>query len=227
MCEVAPRFLCMFQQKLKAAIQDYLDKGTQLSRSKARTVITKLINGASVTEMTLVPSVLQGFEVLPEWLNLRFQKGSLYKKGRRVFGWYKVDQVQAVELSVTLDVFHYDDGVDFLAVLYRSMKVVQIQEEWGFFPATDLPFYDCRVRVSFDDDNFRELHKCGYASPCDLQWSWVDKEGYVVERSIISHGFWKAWEWWPECWQFYYKKWPELFQDAEWWATDVDSGQTV
>ncbi len=218
----------MFERKLKAAIQKYLDADTKNSKSGTKGAITKLINAASATDIILIPEILQGFQELPSWLELRFKKGSLYREGDRVFGWYKADQVQAVELPVVLDVFRYDDGVNFDAVLYTSMTVIQTHEELGcFIPAINLPFDGCRVDVPPDDDNFWELHKHGWASPCDLQWSWFErsrwseKEGYVVERSIISHGFWQAWKWWPDCWHWYYVKRPELFEDADFWGPPI------
>lgn len=214
----------MFERKLKAAIQKYLDADTKNSKSGTKGAIAKLINAASATDIMLIPEILQGFQGLPSWLELRFKKGSLYREGDRVFGWYKVDQVQAVELPVALDVFRYDDGINFDAVLYTTMTVIQQYEERGFFLAINLPFDGCRVDVPPDDDNFWELHKHGWASPCGLQWNWFErsryseKEGYVVERSIISHGFWKAWRWWPGCWHWYYANRPELFEDAELWG---------
>jgi hypothetical protein len=212
----------MFEKKLRAAIQKYLDADTKPSRSGAKGAITKLINAASLTDVMLIPGVLQKFEELPNWLKLRFQKGSLYQEGERVFGWYREGQVQAVELPVVLDIFSYDDGEKNRIVKYIRV----ISGGMGFAPAIDVPFDGCRVDVSPDSDNFWELLEVGYASPCDLQWSWFerprwsDKEGYVVERSIISHGFWQAWKWWPDCWQWYYGKRPELFEDAVWWGKE-------
>lgn len=223
----------MFARKLKTAIQKYLDADTGNSKSGAKGAIAKLIDDASATDVMLIPDILRGFDGLPNWLKLRFQKGSLYREGGRVFGWYREGQVQAVELPVDLDIFSYDDEEVGLRVVEYIIALESIS--MGFAPPIDLPLRSMdvffsggnyRVDVSLDSDSYWELLAAGYASPCALQWSWIDKE-YVVERSIISHGFWKAWEWWPECWQFYYQKWPELFQDAEWWATDVDSGQTV
>ena len=210
----------MFDKKLKAAIQKYLDADTKNSKSGTKGAITKLINAASATDVMLIPEILQEFQELPSWLKLRFKKGSLYQEGDRVFGWYKEDQVQAVELPVVLDLFSYDDGVNNCIVRYIRV----ISEEMNFAPAVDLPFNGCRVDVQPDDDNFWELLECGWASPCDLQWSWFErprwseKEGYVVERSIISHGFWQAWKWWPDCWHWYYGKRPELFEDADLWG---------
>lgn len=210
----------MFDKKLKAAIQKYLDADTKNSKSGTKGAITKLINAASATDIMLIPKILQEFQELPSWLKLRFKKGSLYQEGDRVFGWYEVNQVQAIELPVFLDIFSYDDGVDNRVVKYIRV----ISEEMNFAPAIDLPFRDGRVDIPSDDDNFWELLEHGWASPCDLQWSWLersrysDKEGYVVERSIISHGFWQAWKWWPDCWHWYYVKRPELFEDADFWG---------
>lgn len=218
----------MFSLKLKAAIQKYLDADTKLTKSGAKGVITKLVNNASEVEINLIPDILQEFQELPDWLKLRFQKGSLYEEGNRVFGWYKESQVQAVELPVQLDMFEYDDGEKYHRVKY--IKVTH--EERGFSPAIDLPLNRGRVEVPVAPGydfyhTFLTMWKHGWASPCSLQWSWFERpswsdlEGYVVERSIISHGFWKAWKWWPDCWCWYYEKRPELFEDADWWGEKV------
>lgn len=206
---------------MKSAIQKYLNPDTtRPSRSAAKGIITKLVNAASATDLMLIPGILKEFEELPTWLKLRFQKGSLYQEGDRVFGWYREDQVQAVELPVTLD-FTYDRDNDRM----RRVEYVKVLfERDGFWPAIDLPFDGTRVNVPVCDDYpFLDLWECGWVSPCQIQWSWFERprwsdlDGYVVERSIIPHGFWKAWKWWPDCWRYYYDKRPELFEDAEWW----------
>jgi hypothetical protein len=158
-----------------------------------------------------------------------FQKGLLYQEGDRVFGWYRSDQSQAVELPIILDSFSYDDGIDVHYVKY--IKVVE--QEMGFCPAVSLPYKtnhlgkELIVEILIDgDSDFLELWEYGFASPCPLQWNWFspgrdrwdDRQGYIVERSIIRHGFWEAWKWWPGCWTWYYEKRPELFEDAEWWG---------
>ncbi|MEZ2250235.1 hypothetical protein [Microcoleus sp.] len=218
--------------KLKSAIQNYLDADTESSKGRVKRVITELISAASATDAILIPEILQEFEELPNWLKLRFQKGSLYEEGNEVFGWHENSQVQAVSLPVRLDIFSYDDGEDLVVVKYLNVT----HEEMGFAPAIDLPFVDLpfggiRVVVPVSEYNFDDtfLTMCGYgwASPCSLQWSYFERsdrsdlEGYVVERSIISHGFWKAWDWWPDCWRWYYDKYPDLFEDAEWWGPPV------
>lgn len=211
----------MFDKKLKAAIQKYLDADTKNSKSGTKGAITKLINAASATDVMLIPGILQEFQGLPIWLHLRFKKGSLYQEGDRVFGWCRDDQIQAVELPVYLDIFSYDDGNENRIVKY--IRVGASGEE-GFAAPVPLPFDGCRVSVKPGDPNFLKLLEYGWASPCDLQWSWFGRprlsalEGYVVERSIIPHGFWQAWKWWPDCWRWYYAKRPELFKDAELWG---------
>ncbi len=212
----------MFEKKLKLAIQKYLNADTpRPSKSVAKGIITKMVNAASATDLMLIPEILKEFEELPAWLNLRFQKGSLYQEGDRVFGWCRDDQIQAVELPVRLGIFSYDDGNENRIVEY--IRVVASDEE-GFAAPVCLPFGGCRVNIEPDDPNFRELLKHGWASPCDLQWSWFeasrlsDLEGYVVERSIVPHGFWRAWKWWPDCWEWYYSHRPELFEDAALWG---------
>ncbi|MCC3405203.1 MAG: hypothetical protein JGK17_06325 [Microcoleus sp. PH2017_10_PVI_O_A] len=213
----------MFDKKLKAVIQKYLDARTKLSKSGAKGAITKLINRATPSDLLLIPEIAKEFEGLPQWFKLRFQKGSLYQEGDRVFGWYAENQVQAVKLPVLLDNFTYDDGEEMRTVRY--IRVVFENKDMGFFPPISLPFDGVCVNVAVSDDYpFLALWEHGWASPCEIQWSWFGRprwshlEGYVVERSIISHGFWCAWKWWPDCWRWYYKKRPELFEDAEWWG---------
>jgi hypothetical protein len=215
----------MFTQKFKAAIQKYLEAQTKPAKSGAKGAITKLVNAANEAELKSIPEILQEFSNLPDWLKLRFEKGSLYKEGDRVFGWYHNEQIQACELPLTIDIYRHDDGEDFLAVLYT--KVTVTHEAMGFTPAIDLPFDGTLVNVPVSDDYpYLELWKCGWASPCEIQWSWFGRprwsqlEGYVVERSIIPHGFWQAWKWWPEAWQWYMEKRPELFEDAVWWGKE-------
>lgn len=203
---------------MKSAIQKYLDSDTKSSKSGAKGAITRLVNKAALAELILIPQILEEFDGLPNWLKLRFQKGSLYQEGDRVFGWCTDDQIQAVSLPVSLDYCSELDGRS-----YRYIRVVASDEE-GFAAPVCLPFGGCRVNIEPDDPNFRELLKHGWASPCDLQWSWFeasrlsDLEGYVVERSIIPHGFWRAWKWWPDCWEWYYSHRPELFEDAALWG---------
>lgn len=219
----------MFDRKIKIAIQKYLDADKRDSKSEAKEAITRLISAASATDVMSIPGVSQEFEELPNWLKLRLQKGSLYEEDGEVFGWYKDDQFQAEPLPVELDFFSYDDGNDVRKV--ECIKVVS--ESIGFCPAVEIPycirqslFGETLVNVPIDDDlRFLELWGYGFASPCPLQWSWFgpgrdrwdDRRGYVVERSIICHGFWRAWKWWPGCWHWYYEKQPELFEDAKWW----------
>lgn len=208
----------MFEQKLKLAIQKYLDAVTKASRSGAKGAITRLVNNADLAESILIPKILEEFDGLPNWLKLRFQKGSLYQEGDRVFGWCTDDQIQAVSLPVILDCCNEPDGRS-----YRYIRVVASDEE-GFAAPVRLPFDGCRVSVKSDDPNFLELLQHGWASPCNLQWSWFERsrwsdlDGYVVERSIIPHGFWHAWKWWPDCWEWYYSHRPELFEDAALWG---------
>lgn len=218
----------MFDKKLRVAVQKYLDADTKPSKSGAKGAITKLINAASPVDIMLIPGILQEFQELPQWLKLRFKKGSLYEEGDRVFGWYEDSQIQAVELPVSLEVFQYDDGENDRVVKYIKVAA----EMMGFAPAIDLPFNGLRVEVpvapGFDFDyTFLTMWKHGWASPCSLQWSWFERpiwselEGYVVERSIIPYGFWKAWKWWPDCWRWYYEKRPELFEDANWLGAEL------
>ncbi|TAE95549.1 MAG: hypothetical protein EAZ78_27685 [Oscillatoriales cyanobacterium] len=192
-------------------------------------MIMRLLNDASATDLMLVPGILKEFEELPAWLKLRFQKGSLYQDEDRVFGWCRDDQIQAVELPVYLDMFSYDNGNENRIVKYIR---VGVSDEEGFAPAIDLPFDGVRVEVPVApgynfDYTFFTMWEHGWASPCEIQWSWFERprcsdlDGYVVERSIIPHGFWKAWEWYPDCWRDYYDKRPELFEDAEWWGTPM------
>ncbi|WP_293335885.1 hypothetical protein [Microcoleus sp. CAWBG58] len=207
---------------MRAAIQKYLDPNTSRpSRSAAKGIITRLVNAASATDVVLISEILKEFDKLPDWLKLRFQKGSLYEEGDRVFGWCSDDQIQAVPLPVVFD--YYRDKSDGRSVEY--IRVVA-SDNVNFAPPVALPFDGCRVNVESDDPNFLKLLEHGWASPCDLQWSWFERsrfsdlEGYVVERSIIPYGFWQAWKWWPECWRWYLKKRPELFEEAEWWKKD-------
>lgn len=46
---------CMFDKKLKTAIQKYLDADTKNSKSGAKGAITKLINAASAMEAQVLP----------------------------------------------------------------------------------------------------------------------------------------------------------------------------
>ncbi|MEG4133071.1 hypothetical protein QUA41_31040 [Microcoleus sp. Pol11C1] len=221
----------LFERKLRAAIQKHLDADTKHSKSGTLGQITKLINAAVAVEKTLaveaietIKSVLAEFEGLPDRLTLRFQKGSLYqgehtRGGGLVFGWYSENQIEALPLPVIFDDIILPDGGNrkYIRVVSGEMR------SHGFLPAVDLPFYGSYVYTYPTDENFFELLKAGWASPCPIQWSWLDRpswvnlEGYVVERSIIPYGFWVAWKWWPDCWQWYIEKRPELFDDAEFW----------
>lgn len=218
----------LFEKKLRAAIQKYLDAETKNSKSSALGQITKLINAAIAIEKNVtinqITKAIADFEGLPDKLRLRFQKGSLYegehsRGGALVFGWYCEDQIEALPLPVIFDDLILPDKTH-----QRYLKVIsgEMRTE-GFLPPVDLPFTDCYVNVDPYDPAFLEILKAGWASPCPLQWSWFDRphwaniEGYVVERSIIPYGFWQAWKWWPGCWQWYFNKKPELFGDADFW----------
>ncbi|MEG4010494.1 hypothetical protein QUA41_31295 [Microcoleus sp. Pol11C1] len=221
----------LLERKLRAAIQKYLDADTKHSKSGSLGQVTKLINAAvadqrilGVETIEVIKTVIAEFGELPDKVQLRFQKGSLYegehpRGGGLVFGWYCETQIEAEPIPVILESLPLSDETQqkYIKVISGDMR------QWGFLPAVDLPFDGCYVEVSPCDDYFTEILKAGWAPPCSIQWSWFDRpswanmEGYVVERSIIPYGFWQAWKWWPGCWQWYFQKRPELFEDAEFW----------
>jgi hypothetical protein len=226
------------KQKLRQAIEKYLNPDSKQAKSALKGAITKIVNAIPISDTSLIREVLQEFSDLPNWLRLRFEKGSLYEENGRVFGWYTGSQLQAQPLPVKLDSFsHHDETTDKLRIV-KYILVIGAGE--GFYPAVPMPIKNTfasnlpkgiYIDVPIDDTlNFLEMWKHGWASPCPIQWSWgkrqiwsdyegwIPQDGYMVDRSIIAHGFWVAWKWWPGCHLWYLNKRPELFEESEWWG---------
>lgn len=150
----------MFEKKLRSAIEKYLDsKRTRPSKSAVlKGVVTKLVNAASAADVMLIPGILEEFDGLPYWLELRFKKGSLYQEGDRVFGWCTDDQIQAVPLPVVLDYCRDEPG----GCSFNYIRVIS-SDKVGFAPPVVLPFDGCRVSFKSDDPNFLKLLEQGWA----------------------------------------------------------------
>lgn len=217
------------KQKLKLAIEKYLNPENKKSKSALKGAITRILNTATDADIDSLRGVLQELSELPDWLRLRLQKGSLYEDNGCVYGWYSGSQLQAEPIPVRFDV-RYDDETT------NGFHIVVTGHGKGFCPPVKLPLRGGIVDVPIEDDlKFLELWKYGWASALPLQWFygerqvWGDREGsiiqdgYIVERSIIPHGFWCAWKWWPGCQFWYLNKRPELFEDADWWGPPHES----
>jgi hypothetical protein len=128
------------KEKLRRAIEKYLDPDSKQAKSALKGAITKIVNAIPVSETGLLREVLQEFSDLPNWLRLRFEKGSLYEESGRVFGWHSDSQLQAEPLPVTLDIFSYDDEItgEFCKVKY----IVVTGDRDGFYPAVAMPIKD-------------------------------------------------------------------------------------
>jgi hypothetical protein len=226
------------KEKLRRAIEKYLDPDSKQAKSGLKGAITKIVNAIPVSDTGLIREVLQEFSDLPNWLRLRFEKGSLYEENGCVFGWYSDSQLQAKPLPVELNSFSYHDETTDKLRIVKYILVIGARE--GFYPAVPMPIEntfggdlpkDVYINIPIDDTlNFLEMWKHGWASPCPIQWSrgkrqirndsegWISQDGYTVDRSIIAHGFWVAWKWWPGCQLWYLNKRPELFEESEWWG---------
>lgn len=111
-------------------------------------------------------------------------------------------------------------------------------EKWvdrGFLMAEPLPvvWRDQAGYVTIAQSQWREMAKNGWAEAQPLPWTRLldasspginveeNSSGLYVERSIIAHGFWKAYKWWAGCQYWYYECHPEWFWDDPVWGTEV------
>jgi hypothetical protein len=199
----------MFKASFRRAINLYLNNTSSRGASRAKAKITKVVNdSAEVNTLEQVHEVLAEFNELPEWIKNRFTRGSLYKEGTSMFGWYRENQVQAEVLPVTtiFDSFNREEGY---------LRVVASRD--GFEVPVDMPLAggSCVVSVPYEQSFF--FAKYGWANAWPLQW-YRDEEKYEVDRSIIPYGFWRAWKWWEGAWHWYLRNRPELFEDFECWG---------
>ncbi|TAE54377.1 MAG: hypothetical protein EAZ88_09350 [Oscillatoriales cyanobacterium] len=212
------------QEKFKAAIGKILSQGCNQSVGKAQ--LTEIVNQWEKEETP--DSIKKAIErilvevTIPEWgkwIRKRYTcipgyywLESSSKFGDTVLGWYNQEQVQAEPFPLKLHWQNHEDE--------RYSEVLDWgYEERGFAPAEKLPveytFFGCEVNIPVESLHLSlhlSLCKHGYASACKIQWERRCNQrdplenGLYVMRSIIPHGFWKAWEWWPDCWQYYYDK---------------------
>lgn len=212
-------------EALSKAIDTYLAADTTRKIAAAKGRITKLINNlafefGAVAARNKILALLNSLDAPPRiaFLYERLTVGSLYKESDRWFGWWDDGsaQVQAEPLP-------------FLACQVNALVVsfVVFKEEavfWqnrGFYVAEPLPFCFDRQGFLFVEVPVAETERwamLGWANPCKLQWLWVLGE-YKVTRSIISCGFWQAWNWYGFSSRIWYlENRPELFADMDWWG---------
>lgn len=194
----------MFKEKLKEAIEKYIIAESPRAKSAAKGTLTRIVNSSTESNVReQIKEVLAGFDQLPELIKNRFTPGSLYREGNAVFGWYRENQVQAEAIPV-----------DVPLCCEGYLNVLSTRD--GFIESVRLPFVQ-GFEVSVPCKQTLIYAKYGYANPCSLQWH-RNLEGYKVERSIISHGFWQAWKWWDGARDWYLEHRPELFEDFDWWG---------
>jgi hypothetical protein len=194
----------MFKQKFKRAIEKILTAEDKTALVYGRRRLTRVVKSSTESNTSQqIQEVLSEFDKLPETIEKRFTRGSLYEEGHSVFGWYSESQVQAEELPVEIH--------------YTPHKYIRVSGTgFGFFEAMPLPLLEDNIVCVPPRETFTYA-ECGWANACPLHWH-RDEEGYKVNRSIIPHGFWQAWKWWEGAQYWYLERRPELFEDFDCWG---------
>lgn len=204
--------------ELPELIKRLLNADTHKKTIAAKSSITKKINelgkvyGASKAReiaLTFIPKEL-------EFLIKRLTPGYFYLEDTLLYGWYDdSQQVQAERLPV-------ERRGDKYVVIVHLSEALELWKQRGFCGAVNLPttYYPEEgimvLTVRVPHENFEFWASAGYANACDIQYYW-NQEGLTVSRSIIEHGFWKAYKWWPEAKIFWLKERPEWFTDLSCW----------
>lgn len=200
-------------------INKCLAAGTKKSRSGFKGALTRWVNhraeqvGAIAARNEALQELSQ-FDSLPEWLVERFNPKSFYEDGDQVMGWYDTQgQAQAEALPL------YHSGRAYYVSFYRRQGKSPYWREKGFEEAIDFPAIrrGDTLNVEFDIQQMSFWVEWGYALPCQIQWTWND-EGLIVNRSILSAGYWCAYRWWVGCKWWYMEKHPEWFEDDPMWG---------
>ncbi len=221
------------QEKFKVAIGKILLKEYNESVGKAQ--LTKIVDQWEKEESCdVIKNAIE--EILltaaipkwAEWISRRYTyvpgyfwlEKSNIKYGDTVLGWLDQNQVQAEPMPLKawyqwLPEERYWEVLDWW------------EESTGFAVAEDLPLYWHTSVVTVPTEKLRSFCEHGFASPCAIQWerrcNQYDplENGLYVTRTIVPHGFWKAWKWWPEAWIWYYEHRPELFEEEDVWGKRV------
>lgn len=223
------------QEKFIAAVEKIISKEYTETVGKAQ--LTKIVNQWEKEEApNIIKQAIEKFLAtvsLPEqakWIQQRYNyvpgyfwlENSSSKYGDTVLGWHDDPlQIQAEALPLDLHYRRFEDD--------RYIKVLDWVgwHEKGFAAAEDLPLCWHSRHVEIPIEKMRFFCKYKYAAPCQLQWQRKydhipEERELCVLRSIIPYGFWQAWKWWPDCWQWYLEKRPELFGDADLWDSSVE-----
>jgi hypothetical protein len=218
-----------FKKKFNKAIQRHLEADRARTMASTKGVITRLANeraleiGVEAARKEILEilnelnKLLKYSDSLPDWLLLRFMPGSFYQEGERVMGWWDVErQVQAEHLPI------HHCNQRYWVNFSTHPDEFHLWYERGFDSPKELPvifgYEPSRLLVSFPVKRLPKLIEYGYALPCPLQWHWSEGEGLYVNRSIIEHGFWKAWRWHEGSRLWYLEHLPELFVDMPMWG---------
>ncbi|MFP5272608.1 hypothetical protein [Coleofasciculus sp.] len=155
-----------------------------------------------------------------------------------VYGKWSDSQVVAeslpLQITERLSVHGYEVN------LWGNKREYQMWVDRGFLMAEPLPVVrrDEAEYVSVAQDKWKVMARNGYAEAQPLPWTRrieessviftanginveEDRPGLYVERSIIAHGFWKAYKWWAGCRYWYYERHPEWFWDDPIWGSEV------
>ncbi|MEG3861044.1 hypothetical protein [Microcoleus sp. herbarium12] len=218
------------QEKFRIAVEKIVSKEHTETIGKAQ--LTKIVKQwekeePSNTIKKTIEQVLLTVNLPKEsnWVQQRYTyvagyfwlENSSHKYGDTVLGWHDDPlQIQAEALPLKLHFQRFDDD-RYLEVLDWGW------DEKGFMAAEDVPlcWHSCHVEIPIEKTWFFCKYK--YAAPCQLQWQRKydhipEERGLYVLRSIIPHGFWQAWKWWPEAREWYYEHRPELFEEEEIWG---------
>lgn len=182
-----------FRKSFKEAIRKYLNTTSPSEASRAKDEIIKTVNTTTDSDARKqIKEVLAEFEALPAWVESHLTVGSLYTDRGLVYGWWRDDQMQAESLPVKL------------SKTYRKGtfgKIEVLANRNGFGVAIPLPLLD-GGSVFVPDFETNQYAAYGWANALPLQWHRT-ADGYTVDRSITTCGFWAAWKWWPGAADYY------------------------